>query len=234
MDKMKLSGIFNICDVFICDGNGADSKATSSNNDFVKSYGARGLFINIDNNLKGQGHQLKIGFYECMKEKYKGVIMVDGNNKDNISESLPTFIKKLEEGYDVVQATRYKLGGKGINTPLLREIAIRFVASPMITLGSGFKYSDPCNGYKAFSMKYITNQKMDWFGDFYKGYEYCYYPLAQAKSFGYKITEVPTAGVYPKGKVVTKITSISSHIKLLKLIFDLSFSKKLGKSNNQN
>jgi len=223
MKKMQEAGIFEICDIFICDGGSQDD---SSNPQIVRSYGARGLLLKNDDSQRGQGSQLKIGFYEMMQEEYDGVIMVDGNDKDNVDISLPFFIKALEQNYDVVQANRYHKDGKGVNTPIMRELAIRFLAAPLVSLGAKYWYSDPCNGYKAFSKRYITHPKMNWFSDFFVGYEYCYYPLVQAKHLGFKITEVPTIRTYPKGKIPSKITSLSHHLQLLYLIFTLSFSKK--------
>ena len=171
MNKMKEGNIFNICDVFICDGG---SKDNSSNPDFIKEYGCCGLIINVSGK-RGQGVQLKQGFYKTMINGYDGAIMVDGNDKDNVHESLPLFLEKLEEGYDVVQATRFTLGGKEENTPFLRNIGIRLIASPLISLSSHFHYDDVCNGYKGFSRNYILDKRMDWFRDEFNTYEYCYY-----------------------------------------------------------
>ena len=221
MNKMKAGNIFNICDVYICDGG---SKDNSANHDFIKEYGCRGLIINISNK-KGQGVQLKQGFFEAMKDNYDGAIMVDGNDKDNVHESLPLFLKKLEEGYDVIQATRFSLGGKEENTPLGRLIGIRLIASPLISLTSGFRYDDVCNGYKAFSRNYILDKRMDWFREEFNTYEYCYYPLVHVKKLGYKACQVPTSRFYPKNEVPSKIKGFSSNFKLLKEIFNLAYSQ---------
>ena len=228
MNKMKGSNIFNICDVYICDGG---SKDNSSNPDFIKGYGCKGLIINISDKI-GQGVQLKQGFYEAMEEEYDGVVMVDGNDKDNVHESLPLFLEKLCEGYDVVQATRFTLGGKEENTPFLRNIGIRFIASPLISFTSGFHYDDVCNGYKGFSRKYILDKRMDWFREEFNTYEYCYYPLVHVKKLGYKVCQVPTNRFYPKNEVPSKIKGFSSNLKLLKEIFNLAFSKT--KNSNMN
>ena len=221
MNKMKEHNIFNICDVYICDGC---SKDNSSNPDFIKEYGCKALIIN-KSDKRGQGVQLKQGFFESMKDDYDGVIMVDGNDKDNVHESLHLFLSKLEEGYDAVQATRFSLGGKEENTPFLRNIGIRLIASPLISFTSGFHYDDVCNGYKGFSRKYILDKRMDWFREDFNTYEYCYYPLVHVKKLGYKVCQVPTTRVYPKNEVPSKIKGFSSNLKLLKEIFNLACSK---------
>ena len=221
MNKMKDGNIFNICDVYICDGNSTDN---SVNSDIIKNYGCRGLITNISG-MKGQGVQLKQGFFEAMNDGYDGAIMVDGNDKDNVHESLPLFINKLNEGYDVVQATRFSLGGYHKNTPLGRFIGIRFIASPLISLTSGFHYDDVCNGYKGFSRQYILDERMDWFREEFNTYEYCYYPLVHVKKLGYKVCQVPTTRVYPKNEVPSKIKGFSSNFKLLKEILNLAYSQ---------
>ena len=221
MNKMKNKNIFDIIDVFICDGG---SKDNSSNSDFVKEYGCRGLVINISDK-KGQGVQLKQGFFESIKDDYDGVIMVDGNDKDNVHESLKLFIEKFDEGYDLIQSTRFTLGGKEKNTPLLRYIGIRLIASPLISFKSGFHYDDVCNGYKGFSKRYILDSRMDWFRTEFKTYEYCYYPLVHAKKLGYKIVQVPTSREYPVGVTPSKIKGLKSNFTLLCDIVKLAHSQ---------
>ncbi|WP_302279486.1 glycosyltransferase family 2 protein [Brachyspira pilosicoli] len=221
MNKMKEGDIFNTCDVFICDGG---SKDNSSNPDFIKEYGCRGLIINTSDK-KGQGVQLKQGFFEVMKDGYDGAIMADGNDKDNIDKSLPLFLEKLAEGYDLIQSTRFTLGGHHKNTPIGRFIGIRFIASPLITLTSGVHYDDVCNGYKGFSRNFILDKRMDWFREEFNTYEYCYYPLVHVKKLGYKACQVPTTRVYPENEVPSKIKGFSSNFKLLKEILNLAYSK---------
>ena len=219
MNKMKEGNIFNICDVYICDGGSTDG---STNIDFIKEYGCRGLIINISNK-KGQGVQLKQGFYEAMKDGYNGAIMVDGNDKDNVHESLPSFLAKLEEGYDVIQATRFTLGGNHENTPLLRNIGIRLIASPLISITSGFHYDDVCNGFKGFSRNYILDKRMDWFREENIKYEYCIFPLVPVKRLEYKVCQIPTNRFYPKNEVPSKIKGMKANLSFFKTIIKQAF-----------
>lgn len=221
LDKMKDKNIFNISDIFICDGGSSDS---SSNSEIIKNYGCKGLITNTSN-VKGHGTQLKQGYYEALKEGYDGIITFDGNNKDNIEDTLKVFIQKFDEGYDVIQATRFSMGGKGINTPLSRYLAIKFIASPLVSLCSGYYYTDPTNGYKAFSRRYMMDNRIDWFREEYYQYEYGYFPLVHAKKLGYKITQVPTIRKYPIGEVPSKIKGFSSNLKLLRQMLNSLFNK---------
>ena len=229
MNKMKKAETFKLCDVFICDGSNKD-KLLSPN--IAKDFGCRELIVNKCE-LNGQTIKLKQGFYEAMKDGYDGIIMVDGNDKDNVTESVPLFVKKLEEGYDVLQATRFTLGGKEENTPLLRKLGIRLIASPLISLTSGFHYDDVLNGFKAFSRNIMLDKRMDWiFREEFTNYECSFYPLVHVKKLGYKACQIPTTRVYPKNKVPSKIKGLSIHFRLLKEIVSLAFSKTKKIDNN--
>ena len=220
IDKMKKADIFNKCDVFICDGSDEDKLLSI---DFAKSIGIRKLLFN-KSSYNGRTLKLKQLLYEVSRDNYEGVIMVDGNNKDSIDESLHLFIEKLDEGYDLIQATRFTLGGKEENTPLLRKIGLRFIASPLISFVSGFHYDDVLNGFRAFSKRFILDKRIDLFREEFIYYEYDIYPLVHVKKLGYKVCQVPTIRVYPKNEVPSKIKGLVN-IKLLLYIIQNAFSK---------
>ena len=228
INKMKEANTFQLCDVFICDGSDKD-KLLSPN--IAKDFGCRELIVNKCE-LNGQTIKLKQGFYEAMKDNYDGIIMVDGNNKDSVTESVPLFIEKLEEGYDVIQATRFTLGGKNENTPLLRKIGIRLIASPLISFTSGFHYDDVLNGFKSFSRKYMLDKRMDLFREEFIDYEHAFYTLVHVKKLGYKVCQVPTTRVYPKNQVPSKIKGMSRNLTLFIEIVKLAFSKTKKIDNN--
>lgn len=221
MRKMQLGGVFEAVDVYICDGGSVDESADS---EFIATFGTRALLINTSDK-QGQAIQLKQGFFEAMREGYDGVIMVDGNDKDDVCEALPKFLTRLNEGFDLVQATRFRRGGKAINTPILRYLGIRFIASPLISLFSRTLYSDVCNGFKAFSCRLILEPRLAWFSDRFSKYEYCYFPLVHCKKLGFKPCEVPTIRAYPKNEIPSKIKGFSSNLRLLKEIILIAFSK---------
>lgn len=228
MNRMKEANIFKYCDVFVCDGSDKDKLLLP---DIARDFGCRKLIINKCE-LNGQTIKLKQGFYEAAKDGYNGIIMVDGNNKDSVAESIPLFIKKLDEGYDVCQATRFTLGGKEENTPLLRKIGIRLIASPLISFTSGFHYDDVLNGFKAFSKNYILDKRLDLFRDDFIDYEYAFYTLVHVKKLGYKVCQVPTTRIYPKNQVPSKIKGMSKNLNLFIEILKLAFSKTKNINNN--
>ena len=61
-----------------------------------------------------------MGIYFALNRGYKGVLTIDGNNKDSI-EDVHKFIEKLQAGYDFVQGSRFIRGGHAVNTPPVRR-----------------------------------------------------------------------------------------------------------------
>lgn len=109
--------ISDYVDIVICDGGSTDG---CTEEEILTSMDVNTLLVKKD--IGKQGAQLRMGFFWAIKRGYKGIITIDGNNKDSI-EDIPKFIKKLEEGYDFIQGSRFIKGGIAINTPLIRTIS---------------------------------------------------------------------------------------------------------------
>ena len=67
-----------------------------------------------------------------MERGYRGIITIDGNNKDSI-EDVPRFVEKLEAGYDLIQGSRFVKGGRAVNTPFIRTVSVRLIHAPVIS-----------------------------------------------------------------------------------------------------
>lgn len=196
----KLKPFSRIVDIIIADWGGSDD---STNPKFLKKMGVRTLLTLKD---KGrQGTQLRMGFSYALEQGYKGIIQIDGNNKDGV-EAIPNFIKALDDGYDYIQGSRFTKGGKAINTPPLRYLAIRLLASPILSLGAGYWYTDVTNGFRAYSRKYLLHPKVKPFRNIFVNYELNMYLTVRAKKLGLKTKEIPVTRKYSKGKVQTKIS----------------------------
>ena len=104
LNRAKKAGIDKIVDIIICDAGSTDG---STKKELLTKLGVNTLLIK-----KGpgkQGAQLRMGIWWALKRGYEGIITIDGNNKDSI-EDVPNFIRKLDEGYDFVQGSRYVKG----------------------------------------------------------------------------------------------------------------------------
>jgi len=206
-------------DIIVSDGGSVDGSMKKS---MLQKLGVNTLLIKKD---KGKlGSQMRIGLSWAMEKKYEGVIIIDGNNKDDI-QKIDNFLSMLQMGYDHIQGSRFINGGKSINTPLTRLYALKLIHIPMINFFSGFNYSDTTNGFRAYSRKLILSDKISIFRKEFTNYELHYYIAIQAAKKKFKCIEIPVTRKYPKGKVPTKISpffgNISIIIQLIKVCFGL-------------
>lgn len=96
LKRLKDSDIPRKIDIFLLDAGSTDG---SINDDFLKDIGVRAV---LTIRMKGQANAYKAGFSKVSDEKYKGIVTVDGNNKDSV-EQVMQFVELLENGYDFVQ-----------------------------------------------------------------------------------------------------------------------------------
>src|SRR5690606_2416742 len=98
------------------------------------------------------------------------MVPIAGNDKD-APGAIPPFIQALEDGVDFVQASRFLPGGMGVNTPKLRQFAIRYIHAPCLSLASGFKWTDTTQGFRAYSRRMLLDPGIAPFRDIFVTYE---------------------------------------------------------------
>jgi dolichol-phosphate mannosyltransferase len=196
--------------VIIADGNSTDG---SLPRDFLAATGVRALLTKT-----GPGKlsaQMRMGLAFAMDEGYAGVIVVDGNGKDDLS-ALPEFARLLDAGYDHVQGSRFIPGGHAINTPLTRLIGVKAIHAPLISLASRRRHTDTTNGFRAYSRHLILDSQVAVFRPIFMTYELHYHlAIESSRATRFRTTETPVTRTYPPtGKVPTKITPIrgNSHV----------------------
>ncbi len=220
LQRAQQHGIDKLVDIIICDGDSSDD-STEINK--LKKLGVNTLLIKKDTGK--QGAQLRMGFWFALERGYEGIITIDGNNKDSI-ESVPLFIKKLEEGFDFVQGSRYVEGGKAINTPKIRHFAVKFIHSPLISLTARHRFTDSTNAFRCYSKKYLTHPKVQPFRPIFTTYELLAFLSVRASQLGLKVGEVPVERKYPEsGKVPTKISFFKGNFNLIKILVANLFGK---------
>lgn len=208
-------------DIIVADGGSTDGSLES---DFLRSVKVRALLTK-----KGPGKlsaQMRMAMAWALSEGYEGVVVVDGNGKDDIS-ALPDFVKLLDEGYDHIQGSRFVPGGKAINTPLSREIGLHFIHAPLISLASRKRHTDTTNGFRGYSAKLLRDEGIAIFRDVFQTYELHYYlAIESSRRKQYKTTETPVTRAYPKtGKTPTKISPVKGNIHILKVLFSAAAGK---------
>lgn len=213
LNRAKIAQISNSADIVICDGGSTDCCTKES---ILKSLDVNTLLVKTG--AGKQGAQLRMGFHFAKERGYKGIITIDGNNKDSI-EDIPFFIKKLEEGYDLIQGSRFVKGGKAVNTPFVRLVSVKLIHAPIISLTAHKHFTDTTNAYRAYSAAYLYDERTDIFRDIFSGYELLAYLSVRATQTGYKACEIPVTRAYPKrGKTPTKISFFKGNWNLLKIL----------------
>jgi len=198
-------------DVIVADGGSTDG---SLDPEFVSGVGVRVVLTKT-----GRGKlsaQLRVAYAWCLLEGYKGIVTIDGNGKDGV-EAVVEMVAKLEEGCDYVQGSRYLPGGGAENTPLERTIANRFIHAPLLSLAGRHWFTDTTNGFRAYSARYLLDQRVKPFRDLFQRYELLFYLTVRAGQIGMKVAHVPVKRRYPTGVATpTKINGVAGKIDVLK------------------
>jgi Glycosyltransferases involved in cell wall biogenesis len=214
------AGVSKIVDIAICDGGSTDG---STEHNLLVSHGVRTLLVKTG--AGKQGAQLRTGIHWGLTQGYNGIITVDGNNKDSI-EDVPLFIKKLEEGYDYVQGSRYVEGGNAINTPLSRHLAVKLLHAPITSVTAGYRFTDTTNAFRAYSREYLEHPQVQPLRDVFVGYELLAYLSTRGARLRLKVCEIPVTRAYPiEGTIPTKINGLQGNANLLSILFNNAFGK---------
>lgn len=213
LGRAQKAGIDKLCDIIICDGGSTDG---STKPETMELYGVNTLLVKTGPGK--QGAQLRMGLHYALDRGYEGVLTIDGNNKDSI-EDVPKFIAKLQEGYDLIQGSRFIKGGHAIHTPPVRYVAVRLIHAPLISLGARQWFTDTTNAYRAYSREYLTHPMVCPLRDVFMGYELLAYLSVRATQVGLKACEVPVTRAYPaKGRTPTKISGFKGNSDLMKVL----------------
>ncbi len=165
------------------------------------------------------GAQLRMGFAYALEQGYEGLVLVDGNDKDDVS-AIPRFIALLEQGIDYVQGSRYAPGGQGVNTPLHRHLGVKLLHAPLISLAARVRYTDTTNGFRACSARLLSDPRVAPLRDVFMGYELHYYLAIRAARLGFRVAEVPVTRSYPAaGPVPSKLSPVRGSLTVLRALF---------------
>lgn len=205
--------IADYADIVICDGGSTDGCTEETR---LRRLGVNALLVKHGEGR--QGAQLRMGIWWVLQRGYKGIITIDGNNKDSI-EHVPRFIEKLEQGYDFIQGSRFIKGGRAVNTPFIRRISVKYIHAPIISLTAHKKFTDTTNAYRAYSVKYLKDDRVQPLRDIFVTYELLAYLSVRATQIGMKTCEIPVIRAYPKaGAVPTKISFFRGNAELMKIL----------------
>ena len=213
LSRMAALNIGNLADIIIVDGGSTDGSLAF---DFLERKNVHTLLLKT-----GPGKlssQLRCAYAFSLDKGYQGCVTIDGNDKDD-PEAIPRFIDKLNEGMDFIQASRFISGGFAENTPRTRGLAIRLIHAPILSLFSGFNWTDTTQGFRAYSRRMLLDPKIAPFRDIFSGYELLAYLSYRSPRLGYRCIEIPTIRRYPKGEIPTKISSFRGNFSIFQILF---------------
>ncbi|CAB3830475.1 glycosyltransferase family 2 protein [Achromobacter animicus] len=212
LTRMAALQIHDTADIIIVDGGSSDN---SLDLEFLRRLEVKGLLVKT-----GPGKlsaQLRCVYAFALDQGYEGIITIDGNDKDD-PEAIPRFIEALKQGVDFVQGSRFIPGGVAENTPMSRHFAIRYIHAPMLSLFSGFKWTDTTQGFRAYSKRMLLDPRVAPFRDVFITYELLAYLSYRVPKSGYRCLEIPTIRRYPKGEIPTKISSFKGNLSVLAVL----------------
>ncbi|MFT0545088.1 glycosyltransferase family 2 protein [Allopusillimonas ginsengisoli] len=217
LSRMSDLKIDSVADIIIVDGGTTDGSLELS---WLKNNGVRGLLLKT-----GPGKlsaQLRCAYSFALDQGYAGIVTIDGNDKDD-PQAIPLFIDALKQGVDFAQASRFICGGTAENTPKLRDFGIRFIHAPMLSMFSGFAWTDTTQGFRAYSRKLLLDPRIAPFRNVFMTYELLAYLSYRSPKLGYRCLELPTSRRYPKGEVPTKISSVKGNLSVLMVLIRACF-----------
>ncbi len=209
----KMRSVRHDLDVVVADGGSTDGSTDPA---LLAAAGVRALLVK-----KGPGRlsaQMRMGLSWCLDEGYDGVVVMDGNDKDD-PEALPRFAAALGRGVDHVQGSRYMPGGRGVNTPLSRHLGVTLLHAPLVSVAAGRRYTDTTNGFRAYSRRLLADPRVAPFREVFTGYELHYYLAIRAARLGFAVEEIPVTRAYPAaGAVPTKIRGLKGNAMILQTL----------------
>jgi dolichol-phosphate mannosyltransferase len=210
LEDMARLGQMDLADVILADGGSTDG---STDPDLLTRLGISALLVK-----RGPGTlsaQLRMAYAWALRQGYTGIITIDGNGKDGV-ETVPAFIAALDAGIDYAQASRFLPGGVAINTPVIRDLAIRLIHAPALSLAAGKRFTDTTQGYRAYSARYLLHPAVQPFRAVFSRYELLAYLTVRADQLGLATTEIATTRRYPDdGTVPTKIHAVRGNLDLM-------------------
>jgi dTDP-4-amino-4,6-dideoxygalactose transaminase len=146
---------------------------------------------------RGIGAAIKTIFAHAIENDYDIMVPMAGNNKDEPLE-IPRLLKPiLEDSYDFVQGSRFLPGGRYGDMPTYRILSTKVIHPMLFSLAVGKRVTESTNGFRAFRVSLLLDERINWRQDWLDRYELEPYLMYKVIRLGYKHMEVPVTKIYP-------------------------------------
>lgn len=144
---------------------------------------------------QGIGAAIRTGLDAARADGCDVAVIMAGNGKDR-PEEIPSLLAKIDAGYDYVQGSRFAPGGSSIRLPLLRGLLIR-AFTLVFRLLIGFPGTDVTNGFRAYRLALLDDERINIHQTWLDRYELEYYLHWKFITLRYRVCEVPVSKIYP-------------------------------------
>lgn len=176
-------------EVLVVDDNSPDGTA-----DIVKKLSKKFTYVSLLNNPRksGLGGAYLKGMHKAFEEMNADVIFEFDADLSHDPRKIPQFLKKIDQGYDLVLGSRYiEDGGIPDNWGVHRKF-LSIVGNWVIMLIlTNFQIRDWTTGYRAIRKSVYESVKKEMASDRFSGYTFQIGFLHKAVRRGFKVAEVP-------------------------------------------
>ena len=101
----------------------------------------------------------------------------------------------------------------------MRTLGIKLLHAPVLSLAARRRFTDTTQGFRAYSLRYLSHPDVQPFRNVFQTYELLAYLTVRASQLGLRTREIPTARTYPDdGTVPTKI-NVNGNVSLIQILF---------------
>ena len=181
-EVLKNSDEENEFNVLVIDDNSPDGTAA-----LVESMNNKNVFLLKRERKLGLGTAYVEGFKCAIEYNYDLVYEMDADFSHD-PKYLPGFIKKIDEGYDLVIGSRYVRGVSVLNWPISRLI-LSYVASIYTRVITGLPVKDTTAGFMCYRVSALSLINLEKVRS--NGYSFQIEMKYKMYKRGFKVTEIP-------------------------------------------
>ena len=135
----------------------------------------------------GLGTAYIAGFKYALERDYEFIFEMDADFSHD-PNSIPSFLSKISEGYDLVLGSRYLNGVTVVNWPIMR-LLLSYYANVYARVITGLPLKDSTGGFKCFRRKTLQAINLDKVKS--NGYSFQIEMSYRAWVRGFRIVEIP-------------------------------------------